>query len=79
MGQRNANSLLDIRVYTAYFPDGDTINIDANTAAEYIFHYFELYGNKFMLFKAIMDHKSTEKYFKKSEGYITHKNQAPEC
>ena len=31
-----------------------------------------------MLFKSIMDHKSTEKDFKKSDGYISLKNQTPE-
>ena len=30
-----------------------------------------------MLFKSIMDHKSTEKYVKKSDGYINRNNREP--
>ena len=41
-------------------------------------HNFDAGGNKLILFKSFMDHKSTEKAFKKSDGYITGKKQALE-
>ena len=45
---------------------------------ESIFQNGDMDGNDFILFKAIMDHKSIEKAFKKSEGYITCNNLAPD-
>ena len=41
-------------------------------------HNFDAGGNKLILFKSFMDHKSTEKAFKKSDGCITGKKQALE-
>ena len=51
---------MDTGVYTTEFTDGEAISISANTASESIFQNFDADGNIFMLFKSIMDHKSTE-------------------
>ena len=55
--QWNEKSLLDTRVITAEFPDKEAIDISANTAVNSILHNCDADGNKFMLFKSIMDHK----------------------
>ena len=76
--QWNEKSLLDTRVITAEFPDKEAIEISANTAVNSILHNCDADGNKFMLFKSIMDHKSTYKDVKNRDGYINPKNRAPE-
>ena len=76
--QWNEKSLLDTRVITAEFPDKEAIEIYANTAVNSILHNCDADGNKFMLFKSIMDHKSTYKDVNNRDGYINPKNRAPE-
>ena len=78
IGQKNTNPLLDTRVYTADIHDRDTINITANTSANSIFQNCDTDGNVTLLFKYILDHKSSEKDVRKSKVCITYKNQDPE-
>ena len=76
--QQNVNPLLETRVYTTEFHSGESIQIAANNVADSIFQNFDPDGNEFMLFKSIMDHKSTNKAAKYSDGYITCRNWSPQ-
>ena len=76
--QKNENQMLGTRVYIAEFPDGESIKIAGKFSVEFILQSCDAYGNKFMLLKEIMDHKSIDKAVNNSEGCITCKNWAPE-
>ena len=65
-------------MYTAEFPDIEAMDISDKTAVDSLFHNFDAYGNKVILFNSIMGHGSTYKYAKKIERCITCKNLAPE-
>ena len=68
---------MDTGVYTTEFTDGEAISISANTASESIFQNFDADGNIFMLFKSIMDHKSTEKLSRRAMATILTRTKRP--
>ena len=77
IGQWNEKPLLDTMLYTTEFPDGEDMEVVANTAAESIFYHCDASFKYFILFKSIIYPKSMYKSVNKIDGYINFKNQVP--
>jgi len=69
-GQANANPILDTRVYTVEFPDGDIGEYAANMIAENMFAQCDSEGNQFLLLDAIVDHRKDGHAVEKPDMYV---------
>ena len=58
MGQANNNPILNTRSYMVEFPDGYESAYAANLIAQNMYTQSDINGNKFLVFKAIVDHTS---------------------
>ena len=72
IGKRNANPLLDTRVYEAELPDGKGIANLANTAATSLFDNCSYDGNNLMLYKYILNHKSNMRAVQRYDVFVKH-------
>ena len=69
-GTRNSNPILDTRSYEVDFPDGTVAEFTANVIAENMFSQCDGAGNQYRLMSGIVDHKSNDKAFSKSDQYV---------
>ena len=58
IGTANDNPILDTRVYEVEFMDGHKTSLAANAIAENLFAQVDDEGNRFVLFDAIVDHRT---------------------
>ena len=71
IGRRNANPLLDTRLYEVEFPDGSTEAVTANLIAENLFAQVDAEGRSYSVIKDIVDHRKNGHALSKDDGYIT--------
>ena len=71
VGKRNANPILDTRVYEVQFPDGSSDSYAANTLAENLYSQIDDEGRTQIILKEIVDHRSNGRAVKKDDGYLT--------
>ena len=69
IGQPHRNPILDSRVFTVSFPDGDEMDIAYNTLTEHLFSQVDEEGNQYRLFKAIVGHRKTKRTVDKADQY----------
>lgn len=60
IGLRNANPILDTRVYEVEFPDGSTDAFSANIIAENLFSQIDDEGHAYQILKEITDHRKDD-------------------
>jgi hypothetical protein len=57
IGTASAHPVLDTRVYTVEFPDGDVGEYAANEIAKNMYAQCDIEGNQYLLLDAIVDHR----------------------
>jgi len=67
VGRSNTNPILDTRVYEVEFPDGTINEYAANILAEALYAQVDVDGNRYLLLKAIIDHKKDSTALSKNE------------
>ena len=70
IGRRNANPLLDTRLYETEFPDGKVVSISDDTAATSLFDNSSDDGHYLMLFKSLLDHKSNTTSVQRDDVFV---------
>ena len=71
VGTQNSNPILDTRVYTVEFPEGEHAEVSANVIAEHMFSQCDPDGRQFQLLQSIVDHKSDGHAVKPADRFIT--------
>ena len=61
------NPILDSRVFTVKFPDGDERDVAYNVIAEHLFSQVDEDGNQYRLFKEIVGHRKTKRAIDKAD------------
>jgi hypothetical protein len=69
-GMANANSILDTRVYTVEFPDGEIGEYAANAIAENMYSQCDSEGKQFRLLEAIVDHRKDGHAVEEADMYV---------
>jgi hypothetical protein len=69
IGRAHRNPMLDLRVFTVEFPDGDQQDIRYNIIAEYLFSQVDEEGNQYRLFKEIVGHRKNARAIDKADQY----------
>lgn len=69
VGRSHSNPLLDSRVFTVRFPDGDEKDLLYNVIAEHLFSQVDSEGNQYRLFQEIINHRRKESAMDKSDQY----------
>ena len=75
IGTANQNPILDTRSYEVEFPNGEHAEFSANIIAENMYAQCDPEGNQFLLFDAIVDHKSDGHAVKIADMYVTRNNR----
>jgi hypothetical protein len=73
VGTSNSNPILDTRLYTVEFADGEA-KYSANVIAENMWAQCDIHGNQYQLLDAIIDHKSDGHAVKQANGFLTVKS-----
>ena len=73
IGKRNANPMLDSRVYEVKFPDGETTEVAANLIAENLFSQIDSEGRSYAILKEIVDHRTNGHALSKDDGFTVDK------
>ncbi len=60
IGRRHTNPMLDSRVFTVEFPDGEQQDVAFNVLAEHLYSQVDVDGKQYQLFKAIVNHRNTQ-------------------
>lgn len=71
IGRKHQNPILDSRVFTIRFPDGDEMDVSYNTIAEHLFSQVDEEGNQYQLFKEIIGHRKNKQAVEKADQYRT--------
>ena len=71
VGRKHQNPILDSRVFTVRFPDGDERDVSYNTIAEHLFSQVDEEGNQYQLFKEIIGHRKNKRAIEKTDQYRT--------
>ena len=71
IGTANENPILDSRMYEVEYADGHKIAMAANAIAENLFAQVDEEGNRHVLFKEIIDHRTNGKEVKQQDAFIT--------
>lgn len=74
IGRAHSNPILDSRVFTTRFPDGDEQDILYNTIATHLFSQVDSEGNQYRLFQEIIGHKRKDTAVDKGDQYKTDGN-----
>lgn len=61
VGRAHKNPILDSRVFTVRFPDGDEKDLLYNVIAEHLFSQVDSEGNQYRLFQELINHRRNEK------------------
>ena len=69
VGRAHNNPILDSRVFTVCFPDGDETDIAYNVIAEHLFSQVDEEGNQYQLFKEIVGHRKNKRAIEKADQY----------
>ena len=69
VGRAHRNPILDSRVFTVQFLDGDQKDIAYNTIAEHLFSQVDEEGNQHRLFKEIIGHRRKKGALDKADQY----------
>ena len=64
------NPILDTRVYEVEYADGYKTVMTANTTASNLFSQVDQYGQRFVLFNAIIDSPTDDKQIKEGYSFI---------
>ena len=70
IGVRNANPILDSRLFDVEFPDGSTDSFTANQIAENLYSQVDEEGRTFQVLGDIVDHKKGTTAVSLDEGYV---------
>jgi Reverse transcriptase (RNA-dependent DNA polymerase) len=70
IGTASTQPVLDTRVYTVEFPDGDIGEYAANVIAENMYAQCDIEGNQYLLLDAIVDHRKDGHAVEKADMYI---------
>ena len=68
IGERNANNLLDTCVYIEEYLYGGRVELITNIIADAIYKSMDLDGDKFLMFKVILDHRNDVAATSKGNG-----------
>ncbi len=74
VGRAKSNPILDTRVYEVEFPDGSVNDYAANILAEALYAQVDVDGNRFLLLKEIIDHKTDATALSKSDAMVMNVN-----
>jgi len=74
VGRANSNPILDTRVYEVEFPDGSVNDYAANILAEALYAQVDVDGNRFLLLKEIIDHKTDATALSKLDAIVVNVN-----
>jgi hypothetical protein len=74
IGTANQNPILDTRMYEVEYPDGHKASLAANAIAENMFAQVDAEGNRYVLFEAIVDHRTDGSEVKMQDAFITTRN-----
>ena len=69
VGRPHRNPILDSRVFTVSFPDGDEMDVSYNTIAEHLFSQVDEEGNQYRLFKEIVGHRKNKRAIDKADQF----------
>jgi hypothetical protein len=69
VGCRHRNPILDSRIFTVEFPDGDQQDIAYNVLTKHLYSQVETEGNQYHLFRAIVNHRRTKQAADKADQY----------
>jgi len=72
IGNANANTIMDSRVYCIEFDDSNVCELTANVIAESMYASCDADGNKNILFDSFVDYKSNLKAATKDNQQIVH-------
>ena len=71
IGTANDNPILDSRMYEVEFQDGYKTSLAANAIAENLFSQIDDEGNRHVLFKEIIDHRTNGKQVTQQDAFVT--------
>jgi hypothetical protein len=71
IGKANDNPILDTRMYQVEYSDGHKASLAANAIAENMFAQVDDEGNRHVLFKEIIDHRTDGSELKQQDAFIT--------
>lgn len=69
IGRAHNNPILDSRIFTVRFPDGEEKDITYNLLAEHLFSQVDAEGNQYRLFREIIHHRKTKSAMDKADQY----------
>jgi Reverse transcriptase (RNA-dependent DNA polymerase) len=69
IGRKHNNPLLDSRIFTVRFPDGEEKDISYNILAEYLFSQVDSEGNQYRIFREIINHRKGKSALDKADQY----------
>ena len=69
VGKANTNPMLDSRVFTIRFPDGDERDVSYNTIAEHLYSQVDEEGNQFHIFREIVSHRKRKGAVDKADQF----------
>jgi hypothetical protein len=73
-GKANNNPILDTRMYEAEYPYGHKAILAANAIADNMFAKVDDEGNRHVLFKEIIDHRTDGTEVKQEDAFLTTRN-----
>jgi hypothetical protein len=71
IGKANDNPILDTRMYQVEYSDGHKASLAANAIAENMFAQVDAEGNRHVLFKEIIDHRTDGSELNQQDAFIT--------
>jgi len=71
IGRSHTNPLLDTRVYTVEFDDGETLEYAANVIAENMYSQVDTEGRQYQILESIVDHKKDGSAVSADDQYVT--------
>jgi hypothetical protein len=71
IGKANDNPILDTRMYQVEYSDGHKASLAANAIAENMLAQVDAEGNRHVLFKEIIDHRTDGSELKQQDAFIT--------
>ena len=69
IGRAHANPILDSRVFTVRFPDGEEKDVAYNVLAEHLFSQVDEEGKQHQIFKEIVSHRKKKTAIDKADQY----------
>eukprot|EP00590_Aulacoseira_subarctica_P011644 CAMPEP_0172424146 /NCGR_PEP_ID=MMETSP1064-20121228/21716_1 /TAXON_ID=202472 /ORGANISM="Aulacoseira subarctica , Strain CCAP 1002/5" /LENGTH=1711 /DNA_ID=CAMNT_0013165931 /DNA_START=811 /DNA_END=5943 /DNA_ORIENTATION=- len=70
IGRKHRIPSLDSRIYVCEFPDGETCDICYNTIAEHIYSQCDVDGNRYQIFREIINHRRNKNAIDKADQMI---------